>query len=412
MSTIEKNSTLPSKASKPPRKRKIAKVTRITIETQNGDKGEVARPRLKSGIHISRPEPEAEKSLIVAMAHRAISIQHPGARAIIAKFDGTHGAVEISDEIDAPIEVVETVIAELLDAQLLDLTKSKIRLHNRFQSTIAERAAHNQDQSNDAFFRQLQSRMAPELTQTTWIDDVVDGGVEKLSDRQSFGVEIYGGNRVATMIYCGLLASGVTNTKFSITSRREGAAIADADLGTGILRSNDFGVNYKARLEELSREWSLFPTASKNVKGLNTAPIPERNLRVVVGNYQPEIIEQFMRDGMDHLFIGQPTGGSAHIGPLVLPGKTPCGNCVELSKSERFGMEQLIPIAPAIEELPVAITFQIAGAAVQAILQQIDTGASDLVASQIHFDYLSPIRGLPIRYTRHPKCPCQWSQYQ
>ena len=132
-----------------------ARVTRISIENTDLD---ASKPRLKQGVHISPPDAEQEKSLVVASAHRAISINHPGARAIIAKFDGRHCALDISSEIDAPLEVVEKVIKQLEITQLLDITSSKIRLHNRFHSPIAERSAHTEDQSNDASFKQLQLR--------------------------------------------------------------------------------------------------------------------------------------------------------------------------------------------------------------------------------------------------------------
>jgi hypothetical protein len=385
-----------------------ARVTKISIEQFDAEIEAEAKPRLKTGVMISIPVAEIEKSLIIATAHRAITIHHPGARAIIAKFDGEHSANQISDEVNAPIEVVENVIVELLDAQLVDVNKSKVRLHNRFQSPIAQRAAHTEDQSNDASYRQLQQRMVSELSQTTWVKGVVDGGVELLSARQSFGVEIYGSNRVATLVYNGLLASGVTNTRFSITSRRIQASIGDSDLGTGILRTTDYGFNYVVRMEELAREWSLFPTPSKNVKGSIDAPIPERNLRIVVGQYPAELIEQLMRDDMDHFFVGQIVGGAALCGPLVVPAKTPCKSCIEIGVSERYGMEDLEPVNSHCDELPISVGYQVAGVATQAVLQLIDTGTSEFIGSQLTFDYLSPAPGALTRFARHPKCSCQW----
>ena len=385
-----------------------ARVTKISIEQFNTEIAADPKPRLKTGVQISVPIAEIEKSLIIATAHRAITIHHPGARAIIAKFDGEHSAHQISDEVNAPIEVVENVIIELLDAQLVDINKSKVRLHNRFQSPIAQRAAHTEDQSNDASYRQLQQRMVSELSQTTWVNGVIDGGVELLSARQSFGVEIYGSNRVATLIYNGLLASGVTNTRFSITSRRTQSSIGDSDLGTGILRTTDYGLNYVARMEELAREWSLFPTPSKNVKGSIDAPIPERNLRIVVGRYPAELIEQLMRDDMDHFFVGQIVGGAALCGPLVVPAKTPCKSCIEIGANERYGIDDLEPINSEFDELPVSVGYQVAGVATQAVLQLIDTGSSEFIGSQLTFDYLSPTPGAHTRFARHPKCPCQW----
>ena len=385
-----------------------ARVTKISIEQSETENASEAKPRLKTGVQVSVPIAEMKKSLIIATAHRAITIHHPGARAIIAKFDGEHSAHQISDEVNAPIEVVENVIVELLEAQLVDINKSKIRLHNRFQSHIAQRAAHTEDQSNDASYRQLQQRMVSELSQTTWVKGVIDGGVELLSARQSFGVEIHGSNRVATLIYNGLLASGVTNTRFSITSRRTQTSIGDSDLGTGILRTTDYGLNYVARMEELAREWSLFPTPSKNVKGSIDAPIPERNLRIVVGQYSTELIDQLMRDDMDHFFVGQIVGGAALCGPLVVPSKTPCKSCVEIGVSERYGMEDLEPVNSHCDELPVSVGYQVAGVATQAVLQLIDTGSSEFIGSQLTFDYLSPTPGALTRFARHPKCPCQW----
>lgn len=385
-----------------------ARITKISIEQNDSAITSEAKPRLKTGVQISVPIAEIEKSLIIATAHRAITIHHPGARGIIAKFDGEHNADQISHEVNAPIEVVENVIVELLDAQLVDINKSKVILHNRFQSHIAQRAAHTEDQSNDASYRQLQQRMVSELSQTTWVKGVIDGGVELLSARQSFGVEIYGSNRVATLIYNGLLASGVTNTRFSITSRRVQSSIGDLDLGTGILRTTDYGLNYVARMEELAREWSLFPTPSKNVKGSIDALIPERNLRLVVGHFPPELIDQLMRDEMDHFFVGQIVGGAALCGPLVIPAKTPCKSCIEIGVSERYGMEDLEPVNSHLDELPVSVGYQVAGVATQAVLQLIDTGSSEFIGSQLTFDYLSPAPGALTRFSRHPKCPCQW----
>ena len=386
-----------------------ARVTRISIESTSNGAIEISKPRLKQGVQISQADSDEEKSLVIASAYHAISINHPGARAIIAKFDGQHCAADISAEIDAPIDVVQKVIDQLAISQLLDITTTKIRLHNRFQSPIAERAANTEDQSNDASFKQLQLRMSSELSQTTWVDGVIDGGVEILSARQNFGVEIHGENRLATLIYAALLASGVTNTKFSIASHRELNSIGDSDLGTGVLRISDFGLNYKSRIEELTREWSLFPTASKNVKGTISSPIPERNVRLLVGTHTPQLIEQLMRDQMDHLFVGEVLGGAAYAGPLVKPGKTPCVRCLEKGKSERSGIEHMVPLAAHRGEIPVAICYQLAGTIVQAILKLIDTGTCELIGAQMRFDYTTLIHQEPVRFARHPQCQCQWS---
>jgi hypothetical protein len=399
-----------SQASKRIRKIHPAPVTRISIEGLLDEQIEESKPRLKSGVHISKANSKEEKPLVVVAAQTAISISHPGARAIVAKFDGHHTANQISEELKAPIDVVENVISRLLSAQLLDIKNSRIKLLNRFQSPIAERAAQTQDQSNDAFFRQLQLRMAPELSQTTWIENIVDGGVEILSARQLFGVEIHGNNRVATLIYAGLLASGVSNTKFSLASRNNNQSIGDSDLGTGVLRINDFGLGYKSRVEELAREWSLFPTARKVGTEKGELPISARNLRVIVGNFQPELAQQLMRDKLDHFFVGEIMGGAALCGPLVIPEQTPCWQCLMLSRSEQLGVEELIPLNPLNDEPPVSIAYQIAGLAIASILKFIDTQRCALTASQTRFNYSGDPVLETVRFPRHPTCSCNWSE--
>jgi hypothetical protein len=161
-------------------------------------------------------------------------------------------------------------------------------------------------------------------------------------------------------------------------------------------------------MEELAREWSLFPTPSKNVKGSIDAVIPERNLRIVVGHQPAELIEQLMHDDMDHFFVGQIVGGAALCGPLVIPDKSPCNSCIEIGVSERYGMQDLAPVNALCDELPISVGYQVAGVATQAVLQLIDTGRSEFIGSQLTFDYLSPAPGALTRFTRHPKCPCQW----
>jgi hypothetical protein len=68
-----------------------------------------------------------------------------------------------------------------------------------------------------------------------------------------------------------------------------------------------------------------------------------------------------------------------------------------------------MPLAAHNREIPVALAYQIAGTVVQAVLQLIDTNDCELTGAQMCFDYTTPVRKEPIRFSRHPKCRCQWS---
>ncbi len=369
-------------------------------------------PRLKNGVYISRVSAVEESSIHVASSTHAIRISHSGARAIIAQLNGSQTPDQISETLSAPIEVIDQVLTQLSAANLIDTVRNTITLHNRFQSMIAARAAHTKDQSLDAAFSQLQKRLVPELAQVTWIKGVTDGGVELLSMRQNFGIEIFGSSRTATLICSILLASGVTNTRFALSATQQHPFISDGDLGTGALRMSDIGLNFRGRVEELSREWSLFPVASRPGSTFKPAPdiALDRTLRIVVGNYEPELIEHFMRDGNDYLLVGKSAGGVAVCGPIVQPGRTPCLQCLALAAEDRFGSfhSQLRATHGTSEELPIAIAHQLAAITAHTVLRLIDTGDSPLKGAQIFLEYLQPFIPKLHRFSRHPQCICTW----
>ena len=173
-------------------------------------------PRLKNGVFISSLLSTQESSVTMATSSHGVAIKHSGARSIIEQFTGILSCDEISEKLGIPLATIESIIDELLAANFLDTQRKTIKLNNRFQSTIQSRAAHTQDQSNDAAYSQLQKRLAPELSQATWIQGVRDGGVDVMTARQNFGVEIIGNSRTATLLFSILLASGVTNTRISL----------------------------------------------------------------------------------------------------------------------------------------------------------------------------------------------------
>ena len=370
-------------------------------------------PRLKNGIFISTPAEKEEKSITVATSFYGIEIIHSRARLIIEHFTGVLSCDEIASALDIPISTIDSIIKELLDANFLDTQRNSIKLNNRFQSSIASRAAHTQDQSNDAAYSQLQKRLAPELSQATWIKGVRDGGVDLMTSRQNYGVEIIGNSRTATLLYSILLASGVTNTRISLSASYKHPTVVYSDLGSGSLRTTDLGLNFKKRVEELSREWSLFPVASSYALAQRGAPkpvLPEKKLRIICDSFDSQYVEHLLKDGHDHLFIGRSPGHAATIGPFVQPGNSPCRRCLSLIEAERIGVQQLSKPLSTSDELPIAIVHQVAALAAHAALKFIDTGESELLAAQLIVDFLDALTPRLQRFPHHPGCSCLWPQ--
>ena len=230
---------------------------------------------------------------------------------------------------------IHNLISELAQQSLLDTSQGSITLSNRFISKLEGRADKNSKPERDGAFLQLQKRIAPELNYCTWSSGATDGGVAILSERQNYLIEISGDNRVATLLYPLLLTSGFTQVRFTATARGRNASIGDLDIGVAGIDSSDFGFSFTKNREELRRDYTLFPL-DKSTNYLDEASTPD--LAIHCGDIDPEKLALWMSYSQPFLQIPLPQGGRAEIGPIVIPGKTPCLRCAELAERDQSGV--------------------------------------------------------------------------
>ena len=358
------------------------------------------RPRLKRGaIVLSLSDSLVEGSRVfVGCNGSGIQCEALGIRTIIAAFDGKQSAQEIAEALAIDCEIVSQVVGQLLSAGLIDYLVTQIVAPGRFKE---------QDQSSDAGYIQLQSKITPELSATTWITGVNDGGVEVLTYRRMALIEISGENRVATQLYGILLASGVTQTKMASASRRDRARIGNQDMCAGLLTSSDVGSNFQHTLEDKARELALFPSKDKS----SADEIPEVFLKVFIGNGHEALIAQSMSEDEIHLIVAAPDGPSIDIGPLVIPGKSACSRCVTLARSDQHSLSREIDIFRSTHtelEIPVTVAHFVAAQIASEILRFIDTKKSALISTRVRTNYLDICNPQHIRFARHPLCGCSW----
>ena len=358
------------------------------------------RPRLKRGaIVLSLSDSLIEGNRVfVGCNGSGIECEALGIKSIIAAFDGKKSAQEIAEALAISTEIVCEFISQLLSAGLIDYLVTPIVAPGRFKE---------QDQSADAGYIQLQSKITPELSATTWIPGVNDGGVEVLTNRRLALIEISGENRVATQLYGLLLASGVTQTKMASASRRDRARIGNQDMCAGLLTSSDVGSNFQHTLEDKARELALFPNKDKSV----AEDIPEVFLKIFIGNGHEALIAQSMSEDEIHLIVAAPDGPSIDVGPLVIPGKSACSRCITLARSDQHLLSREIDIfrSTHIElEIPVSISHFVAAQIASEILRFIDTKKSALISARVRTNYLDVCNPQHIRFARHPLCGCSW----
>jgi len=338
----------------------------------------------------------------VGRSDRGLEVSSP-ARAALAAMDGASTCEELSQRYGIPISDILALVDELDRANFVDTQTSKISVHTRFHSPNAHRASHDGDDSNDGAYQQLQAKLLPELSATTWLANVRDGGVSIIDRRRDWHIGIYGQSRIATLLYGILLSSGIT--RVSLQGIDDHKRIGEEDLCAGFLHPSDIGLLHADRIRELSRELSLFPTSNKEREE------KPHTFMVATGNAPADLIQQWMSDGIPHLLIDTPECASMCVGPIVIPGQTPCARCISLAREDQnptwheVAMHKLLKPA---KEVPVAVAHHIAGVAALELLRFVDEGASQLIGASARIEYHRPTTSAQQTFTRHPACGCNW----
>lgn len=363
---------------------------------------ESIRPHLKLGSVLA----PRSNSTYVGRNDQGLEVSS-SARAALAVMDGSRTCEELSESLGIPLSEILTLISELDQAGLIDTQTSKISVHTRFHSPNAHRASHDSDDSSDGAVQQLQAKLQPELSFTTWLAGVRDGGVATVSKRREWHVSIFGDSRIATLLYGILLSSGISHT--SLHSLDDHKTISEEDVCAGFLHPSDIGLLYANRTQELSRELSLFPV-TKSPTAENESENPRR-MMVAVGHAPADQVQEWMSNGVPHLIIGGPDSARISLGPIVIPGQTPCARCISMALEDQnllwreIAMQKLIK---PVKEVPVAVAHHIAGLAGLELLRFVDEGQSGLIGRCARIDYHRPTISVQQAFTRHPACGCNW----
>ena len=308
---------------------------------------------------------------------------------------------------------IHNLITELTHQSLIDTSQGSIKLSNRFISKLDGRADKNSRPERDGAFIQLQNRLAPELTYSTWTRGVTDGGVAHISKRQNYLIEISGENRVATLLYSLLLASGFTQVRFTSTARGRRSTISDLDIAVDGINASHYGFSFIKNREDLRREYSLFPI-DKGANYADEASTPD--LAIHCGDIDPEKLALWMSYSQPFLHIPHPHGGRAEIGPLVIPGKTPCLRCAELAERDQSGVTSRRALrSDETDEYPQIAAHAVAALAAAQIVAYCDITtlsegealkAVELFGKITLVDYQALSQPQVVAIARHPLCGC------
>ena len=330
--------------------------------------------RLKSGVCLT----PSGKNFLLGLPTRALLLTESAHAHIARNFNGLQSAKAIAHGLRCDIDLI-TSFAELLKREgLADEVPrpSSERVMDLSEEVIALRSACE---------RELVAHRA----------GVKDGGEREFLAREGATILISGENRLARHLLVALHASGFTNTRL-ISRARLTPRITGADLCGIVVRASDIGKLRKEFSQELIRNSQI----SRSQLLAKAAP----DLIISTVPIEWDYVQRWMSEGSQHLHINQVIGGEIEIGPLVVPGATPCLRCIALTKREN-GAGELHSFIRS--EASSAACAYLSGLISLALGQYFGTGATPLRASSHWYNLLDPLRTPEIRHWNfHPECGC------
>ena len=323
-------------------------------------------PKLKAGISYFKTEDKFKVFLYVGFKHRGIELTSEIAPLLLKQLDGTKSLKTIRQAIALKIESESKNRANHLEQEITGILSAlylagfiEVR-STKFESVVAGEFAPINSIN-------LRNRLRAVENLYCWHPEVTAGRTtqELIESRRTFAIIIFGRNRLAITLFSILQASGFNQIKIidrSISPTAAAMAQIAPDEVCGLaIRGSDVGVRKPLVIADLARNSQLFP-----MEDLKFPPIPD--FIISTESAPQETIQRWMSELIPHLAISKLIENTVEIGPIVIPGRSPCLNCLSLWRSDQFPHHKEFEFIAALEgtqekslEIPSAQVALLAG---------------------------------------------------
>jgi hypothetical protein len=339
-------------------------------------------PALRPGVNFFKIAGQGCSDIYVGFSNHGIELKFEISEELLRLFDGSHSLQKITSIFEAKdgpdlnekiskVPQVSQILNLLVDGRLIELRSSPLTSQLPTKDLPAANLVNSVN------------RMRAETNLFCWHPQV-DHGIsaeDLIGKRRNFSIMIYGRNRLALSLFAVLQASGFTLIKLTDRTNSASAdsrAQIEPDEVCGLaIRGSDVGLRKALVLADLARNSQLFP--SENVL------FPELpDLIISTESIPQETMQSWLSENIVHLPISNLVENKIVIGPIVIPGKTPCLNCLNLWRSEQFPHHNSFEILAALDsgagkglELPAAQVALLTGLITTQVIQYCTSLASE-----------------------------------
>ncbi|MEU9775205.1 ThiF family adenylyltransferase [Streptomyces sp. NPDC047968] len=317
---------------------------------------------------------------------------------LVELLDGTRGLELLRAEARAaglPEGRVDALVHRLAEAGLLDDTEAAST-----SAALRERPA-------------LRERLRPDLASLSVVHPEPGAAFARIAARRATRVAVRGAGRVGATVAACLSAAGIGTVDV-----HDGGVAEPGDAAPGGLPASEAGERRDAAARRLVRAQAPDRPPRAGGGGRGAARDPGLALVVVaprdgLGAYAPDprMAQDWIGAGVPHLYAGV-VEATGVVGPLVLPGATPCAECQERARAERdparsmllaqwrSGRRRSVPVA-----CDVALATAVAGLAAAHALAFLDGGLPESAGARCEVS-LPGLRWRSERLGAHPECSC------
>ena len=393
-------------------------------------------PTLRPGVNFFKIAGQSCSDIYVGFSNRGIELKFEIAEQLLRLFDGRRSLANITsiietdqDQATKSSQVCENQISQIL--QILQILSEERLIE--FRTSPLPNQLPKKELPAANLVNSL-NRMRAEENLYSWHPQA-DTGISAetlIGKRRNFSIMIYGQNRLALSLFAVLQASGFTQVKLTDRTNSAGndsiAQIEPSDVCGLAIRGSDVGLRKPLVLADLARNSQLFPTGDLALLAFPVIP----DLIISTESVPQETMQNWLSENIVHLPISNLIENKIVIGPIVIPGKTPCLNCLNLWRAERFPHHNSFEILVALDcgegkglELPSAQVALLTGLITTQVIQycysldseetQVSKNLIKLVGATLAINLFDPLGSISsddetfgYRYWQpHISCGCQ-----
>ena len=382
---------------------------------------ELRFPALRPGVNFFKVTGQSCSDIYVGFSNRGIELKFEIAEKLLRLFDGSRSLANITSIIEIEQDQVSNnqvskILQILSDGRLIEFRTSPLPSKLNKKDLLPANLVNSLN------------RMRAEENLYSWHPEV-DNGISAeslIGKRRNFSIMIYGQNRLALSLFAVLQASGFTQIKLTDrtnSARNDSLVQIEPDEVCGLaIRGSDVGLRKALVLADLARNSQLFPVESVGFPAspdfiISTESIPQETMQI------------WLSENIVHLPISNLIENKIVIGPIVIPGKTPCLNCLNLWHADQYPHQNSFEILAALDsgegkglELPSAQVALLTGLITTQVIQyctSLDSENSEedikLVGATLAINLFDPLDSISssdetfgYRYWQpHISCGCQ-----